>query len=287
MSRREVEIAVISDAHLGTYGCHANELLHYLRSIKPKILILNGDIIDFWQYSKSYFPKSHLGVIHEVLDLAQRGTKVYYLTGNHDDLLRKFTNMSFGNIELRDKVLLDIDGKFAWAFHGDVFDTSITHARWLARLGSKGYELLLRINRFVNWILKMFGRPKKSFSKAIKDKVKRAVKKVNDFEQTAADIAIENGYTYVICGHIHKPQFREVHHSNKNKEGSALYLNSGDWIENLTSLEYNTGEWKIFYYNENTPEEMNLPDQLLVDNPERFIPEKEEAKLLSLLLNKQ
>lgn len=285
MTRREVEIAVISDAHLGTYGCHATELLHYLRSIKPRILILNGDIIDIWAYSKSYFPKSHLRVIYEILSLAQQDTKIYYLTGNHDDLLRRFTDMKMGNIELRDKVLLDLDGKLAWFFHGDIFDTSITHARWLAKLGGKGYELLLRINRMVNFFLKLMGKPKKSFSKAIKDSVKRAVKKVNDFEQTAADIAIENGYTYVVCGHIHKPQFREVKH--RTKDGSAIYLNSGDWIENLTALEYQDGAWKIYSYYDDTPEEEEYQvDQVHEEHPSRFIPEANEATLLSLLLNK-
>lgn len=284
MNRREVEIAVISDVHLGAYGCHATELLHYLRSIRPKILILNGDIIDIWQYSKSYFPKSHLRVIYEILKFAQTDTKVYYLTGNHDDLLRRFTDMKMGNVELRDKVLLDIDGKLAWFFHGDIFDTSITHARWLAKLGGKGYELLLRINRMVNFVLKLFGKPKKSFSKAIKDSVKRAVKKVNDFEQTAAEIAIENGYEYVICGHVHKPQYREVHH--RHREGKTTYLNSGDWLENLTALEYHKGAWRIFSYYEDTPDELPLPEAVRQENPGRFIPELEEATLLSLLLNK-
>ena len=90
--KREVELVIISDTHLGTYGCHAEELLRYLKSIKPKRLILNGDIIDIWQFSKSYWPKSHMQVVKHITGLIAKGTKVTYLTGNHDEMLRKFAS---------------------------------------------------------------------------------------------------------------------------------------------------------------------------------------------------
>lgn len=141
MKKRKVEVVVISDVHLGTYGCHAKELLNYLSIIKPKILILNGDIIDIWQFRKSYFPSDHLKVIQKIISLSTKGTKVYYITGNHDELLRKFTDVSFGNLELIDKLVLNLDGKKAWIFHGDVFDASITNAKWLAKLGGWSYDL--------------------------------------------------------------------------------------------------------------------------------------------------
>lgn len=118
-------MVVISDVHLGTYGSHARELYNYLSSIKPKILVLNGDIIDIWQFRKSYFPKAHLKVIQKIISLATKGTKVYYITGNHDEMLRKFSDMNMGNLTLVDKLILDLDDKKAWIFHGDVFDTSV------------------------------------------------------------------------------------------------------------------------------------------------------------------
>ena len=114
MKKRKVEVAVISDVHLGTYGCHAKELLDYLSSIKPKILILNGDIIDIWQFRKSYFPSKHLEVIKKIISMSTKGTKVYYITGNHDEFLRKFTDLHMGNISLIDKLVLELDHKRAW-----------------------------------------------------------------------------------------------------------------------------------------------------------------------------
>ena len=211
MSKREIELVVISDVHLGTYGCHANELLNYLQSIKPKTLVLNGDIIDAWQFSKSYFPANHMQVIKQIFELLSSGTKVYYLTGNHDEMLRRFSNLEIGNLILDDKVVLNLDGEKAWIFHGDVFDSSTTgSAKFIAKLGGKGYDLLIILNRIINFILNKFGREKMSFSKKIKNSVKKAVSFIDNFETTAAEIAIDNGYKYVVCGHIHQPQIREV-----------------------------------------------------------------------------
>lgn len=242
--KRKVKVVVISDVHLGTYGCHARELLYYLNSVQPKILILNGDIIDIWQFRKRYFPKSHMLVIKKILTLAAKGTKVYYLTGNHDEKLRKFTDTRMGNLHIMDKLVLNLDGKKAWFFHGDVFDASIKHAKWLAKLGGWGYDLLILMNRGLNWLLSLVGRDKYSLSKRIKNSVKSAVKFISNFEDTAAELAIENEYDFVVCGHIHQPAIRKV----KNKKGRTLYLNSGDWVENLTALEYNNQTWKLFSY---------------------------------------
>mgnify|MGYP000418605617 FL=1 len=169
MRKRVVELAVISDVHLGTFGCHAKELLNYLNSISPKTLILNGDIIDIWQFRKRYFPKSHLAVIQKIIDLSTKGTKVIYITGNHDEMLRKFSDMTMGNFSVVDKLVMDLDGKKAWFFHGDVFDASIQNAKWLAKLGGWGYDLLILINRFINWFLIKLGREKFSLSKKIKN----------------------------------------------------------------------------------------------------------------------
>ncbi|MEO0527023.1 MAG: UDP-2,3-diacylglucosamine diphosphatase [Bacteroidota bacterium] len=244
MKKRKIEVAVISDVHLGTYGCHAEELIAYLSSIQPKKLILNGDIIDIWQFSKRYFPSSHLKVLRKVIGMASKGTEVYYITGNHDEMLRKFTDTSMGNFNIVNKLVLNLDGKRAWFFHGDVFDVSIQNAKWLAKLGGYGYDLLILMNRSVNWFLTRLGRERYSLSKRIKNSVKSAIKYINNFESTAVELAIENGYDYVVCGHIHQPK-KEKH---ENRMGTCTYLNSGDWVENLTALEYSFKRWKLYRY---------------------------------------
>ena len=259
MKKRNVELVVISDVHLGTYGCHAKELLNYLNSIKPKTLILNGDIIDIWQFRKSYFPKTHLKVVKKLLDFAAKGTKVHYITGNHDEMLRKFSDTTMGNFCIADKVVLELDGKKAWFFHGDVFDSSVQHAKWIARLGGIGYDYLILLNRFVNFLLAKMGKEPYSLSKKIKSGVKKAVKFISDFETTAADIAIDNGYDYVVCGHIHEPKMIK----KESRKGNVLYLNSGDWIENLTALEYSKKQWTMYQYRDQinaVEEEIAEPD---------------------------
>ncbi|OAD44758.1 UDP-2,3-diacylglucosamine diphosphatase [Polaribacter atrinae] len=242
--KRKLDYVVISDVHLGTYGCRAKELLNYLKTIQPKVLILNGDIIDIWQFNKRYFPKSHMNVIKHITSLLSKGTTIYYITGNHDEMLRKFKGFELGNFKILNKLVLNIDDKKAWIFHGDVFDITMQHSKWLAKLGGKGYDFLILINTFINWISKLLGYGKLSLSKKIKNGVKSAVKFIDDFEKTASDIAIENEYDYVICGHIHQPEIREI----KNHKGKTTYLNSGDWIENLTALEYNNHQWCLYEY---------------------------------------
>lgn len=254
MKKRKLDLAIISDVHLGTYGSHATELYHYLNSIKPKILVLNGDIIDIWQFRKSYFPKAHLKVIKKIIDLASKGTKVYYITGNHDELLRKFSDSFMGNFCIVDKLVLELDGNKAWIFHGDVFDASVQHSKWIAKLGGLGYDYLILFNRFINWILNKLGKEPYSFSRKIKASVKKAVKHISDFENTATELAIEKGYKYVICGHIHEPKILR----KENKNGSVLYLNSGDWVENLTALEYKKKRWKLYRYEDFTEKEDDL-----------------------------
>ena len=246
--KRKVEILVLSDVHLGTYGCHAKQLLSYLKTIKPKTVVLNGDIIDIWQFNKRYWPKSHMKIVKHVMNWISKGIKVYYVTGNHDEMLRRFCGFKMGSFQIVNKLVLPLAGnKTAWFFHGDVFDVTMKHSKWLAKLGAIGYDTLILINMFANFISeKIFKKGKLSFSKKIKSSVKSAVKFINNFETTAADIGISNKYDYVICGHIHQPEMREI----SNHHGSIMYLNSGDWIENLTSLEYNDDKWIIYKYDE-------------------------------------
>jgi UDP-2,3-diacylglucosamine pyrophosphatase LpxH len=263
--KRKVDLVVISDVHLGTYGCHARELLQYLNSVRPKKVVLNGDIFDIWQFRKRYFPKSHMQVIKKLISLAAKGTKVYYITGNHDEKLRRFSDLKMGNIHVLDKLVLNLDGKRAWFFHGDVFDASVQHAKWLAKLGGWGYDLLILINRFVNYLLLKLGREKYSLSKRIKNSVKGAVKFISNFEQTAVELAIEGDFDYVVCGHIHQPVIRKV----ASAKGSCTYLNSGDWIENLTALEYHNESWQLYVHsNRQRYGEQEVDEQDELDTPD-------------------
>ncbi|WP_207533799.1 UDP-2,3-diacylglucosamine diphosphatase [Desertivirga arenae] len=264
MAKREIEVVVISDVHLGTYGCHAKELLKYLKSINPKTVILNGDIIDIWQFSKNYWPEAHMKVVRKIMKFIADGTPVYYLTGNHDEMLRKFTDISFGSFHLANKLILNLGDQKAWIFHGDVFDVTMQHSKWLAKLGAIGYDTLIHLNSFVNWVLTRLGKEKMSFSKKIKAKFKDAVKFINDFENTAAELAIDKGYNYVICGHIHQAEIREIGTEN----GKTLYLNSGDWVESLTALEYQNNAWTIYKYSSEQFLEDKNEDETRQENEE-------------------
>jgi UDP-2,3-diacylglucosamine pyrophosphatase LpxH len=251
-----------------------------LKTINPKVLVLNGDIIDIWQFNKRYFPKSHMKVVKYITSLLTNGTKVYYITGNHDEMLRKFKGFRLGSFEIVNKLILDLDGKKAWLFHGDVFDVTMQHSKWLAKLGGVGYDILIMINTFVNWVSKLLGLGRLSLSKKVKNSVKSAIKFVNNFEQTAADIAIDNQYDYVVCGHIHQPQMRIV--KNKNDE-EVLYLNSGDWIENLTALEYKNQKWSVYRYEEDELAQ-NLHLNYAVKDPELITVESKNKELFNDLL---
>jgi UDP-2,3-diacylglucosamine pyrophosphatase LpxH len=252
---RKVKLVVISDVHLGTYGCRAKELISYLKSIEPKTLILNGDFIDMWQFSKRYWPKSHMKVLKQILNFASRGTKVYYITGNHDETLRKFEGLKMGNIQILNKLELDLDDKKAFFFHGDIFDAIIQYSKWLARIGAIFYDSLILLNALINKITKVFRLKNIPMSKKIKNNVKSAVKFINQYEESVIQFGFNKGYDFVICGHIHQPENRVYENSENKKIG---YLNSGDWIENMTALEYNKKKWSIYYY---------VKDFALLQNP--------------------
>lgn len=245
MEKRSVDVVVLSDLHLGTYGSRAKEITQYLRSIAPQMLILNGDIIDIWQFSKHYFPATHFAVLREIIQMMSNGTRVIYITGNHDETLRRYSGIDLGNFQLTDKLVMEINNKMTWIFHGDVFDnTTRGSAKVLAKLGSTGYGMLILLNRFVNSGLRLLGCERISLSKKIMAGVNKAVAKINDLEMIASQLAIEKKYDYVICGHIHQPCKKIIATDN----GSVTYLNSGDWIEHLSSLEYHNNDWHVHLY---------------------------------------
>jgi UDP-2,3-diacylglucosamine pyrophosphatase LpxH len=247
MHKRSVDVAVISDLHLGTYACRASEFLSYLQSIDPRLLILNGDIIDGWQFSKHYFPPSHMAVIQEIFKLLSNGTRIIYITGNHDEMLRRYSDLQLGNFQLTDKVVIGINGKMTWIFHGDVFDhTSKNTAKFWGKLGSNGYACLLGFNKFINWMLERIGREKVSLSRKVMQQFNKRFVKIAEFETLVGELAIEKNYDAVICGHIHQPGKRVI----TNEKGSVTYLNSGDWVEHLTALEYRDNDWHIHTHTE-------------------------------------
>ena len=259
--KRSLNTVVISDVHLGTVGCHAIELVQYLNSIEPKNIILNGDFIDMWNFRKYYWPDSHMGVIRKLVNMMTNGVDIYYLTGNHDDTLRKISGLQLGPLFIKDNLVLEIDGEKVWFFHGDIFDVVMKHSKWIAKLGGVGYELLILLNRWLNKVSEKLGRGKFSLSKKIKDSVKQAVNFIDDFEVTAMELAIEEGYDYVVCGHIHQPKIRGY----ENDKGSVIYLNSGDWVENLTALEYDDNAWKLYRFSEDKIAQNSPPITRLVN----------------------
>jgi UDP-2,3-diacylglucosamine pyrophosphatase LpxH len=178
--------------------------------------------------------------------MAMNGTKVVYITGNHDELLRKFVGMNFGNIELCNQYEVEVNGQKTLFFHGDVFDLSIQHAKWLAKLGGKGYDVLILLNTFINFISEKLGGKRVSLSKKIKNSVKQAVSFINNFEVAAAEYASKVNAHVVVCGHIHHPADKII----ETGTSSVRYLNSGDWIENLSALEYHNGIWQTIHVNE-------------------------------------
>ncbi len=257
MQKRAVDVAVISDLHLGTYGCRASEVLTYLKSISPRLLVLNGDIIDIWQFSKRYFPAAHMAVIKEIFQLLSSGTRVIYITGNHDEMLRRYTDLQLGHLQLADKMVIEIDNKMTWIFHGDAFDnTTKGGAKFWARMGSNGYAVLLGFNRLINRFMKLIGRERVSLSKRIMAQVNKSIVRINEFETLVAELAIEKKYDYVICGHIHQPQQRVI----QTEKGSVTYLNSGDWVEHLTALEYYSKAWHIYQYDESSMKTIDVKE---------------------------
>ena len=230
----------ISDVHLGTPGCQAHALLDFLRTVDCETLFLVGDIIDGWQLRRSwYWPQAHNDVVQKVLRKARKGTQVIFVPGNHDEFARKYLGHNFGGVEVVDEHIHELaDGRKLWITHGDYFDGVIQCAKWLAYVGDWAYELTLRINRHFNSMRARLGLPYWSLSKYLKQKVKRAVSYVGDFETAVAREARSRGVQGVVCGHIHHAEMRMI--------DGVLYCNDGDWVESLTALvEHPDGRLEI------------------------------------------
>ena len=242
--KRNLDILVISDLHLGTYGSEADEVLAYLDSINADKIVINGDFVDIMLFNKRFWPSSHMKVIKYFLDLISQGKEIYYVTGNHDELMRKFLNFKIQNFKIVNQIVLDTAKGKVWIFHGDVFDFSI-QTQWLTKLAGFLYDYMIIFNSWINKkIMRPLGRKRLNFSKTIKSNVKTAVQYFANFEIKAAEVAQKNGYKYVVCGHIHTPKIESF---NINGE-EVIYMNSGDWLESLSSLEYVDNKWSIYMH---------------------------------------
>jgi len=249
----------ISDIHLGTSGCNAVLLLQVLRSIECDTLYLVGDIVDGWRLRTGWFwPDAHNEVVRRILKMAHKGTQVIYVAGNHDEMLRDYAGMHFGGIDIVNEAIHETaDGRHLLVTHGDMFDGVVLYARWLAFLGDKAYELLLKANVGFNWVRKKLGMPYWSLSAYLKRRVKNAVQFVCSFEEAVAHQAEQRQLDGVVCGHIHCAEIRMI--------GDVTYYNDGDWVESCTALvEDANGVMSI------------------VDWPERMRAEREAAKVEGL-----
>lgn len=267
--KRPLKAVVISDVHLGTYGSKAEQLHTYLKTIKPDVLVLNGDFIDAWRFSPKYFPAAHLKVVRYLFKMAEEGAKIIYIPGNHDEIARRFAGIDFGRLVVDNKVVLSLDNTTTWIFHGDVFDVVMHHSKWLAKMGSVGFGILIGINRLVNAILVFFGGRKISLAAKIKDMVKGGKgEAVTKFEGMVARLAIRKGYHYVICGHIHRPTKKRI----LTAAGVTTYLNSGDWVDNMTALEYDEGDWHLKHWNESMTvvKEESAVEEIITESTEEI-----------------
>ncbi len=235
----------VSDIHLGTRGCKAEFLLDFLRYNESDKLYLVGDIVDGWRMKQSWFwHQSHNDVVQKMLRKARKGTEVVYIPGNHDEMLRDYLDLHFGGVYVAgDAVHTTADGRKMLVIHGDAFDGVVRYARWLAFLGDHAYNLALWSNEWFNRARRAMGFPYWSLSAWLKNKVKNAVKYIDDFEHALATEARRRGLDGVICGHIHKAEIRDI-------DGIA-YMNDGDWVESCTALvEDWDGKFQIVHWAE-------------------------------------
>jgi UDP-2,3-diacylglucosamine pyrophosphatase LpxH len=228
--KRKYRTVWISDVHLGTRGCNAEMLVDFLRSIECQTLYLVGDIVDGWRLRKGwYWPDAHNEVVRRVLKMAHRGTRVVFVAGNHDEMLRDYAGMSFGGVELvLEAVHTTADGRKLLVTHGDSFDAVVLYHRWLAFLGDAAYETMMRVNIVFNTARRRMKLPYWSLSAYLKKRVKNAVQFIGRFEEAVAHETIARGLDGVVCGHIHSAEIREF--------GGITYYNDGDWVESCTAL---------------------------------------------------
>jgi UDP-2,3-diacylglucosamine pyrophosphatase LpxH len=256
MEVRELQVAVISDLHLATYACKPRKILKYLKSIQPQTLVLNGDIIDSWRFSRNYFPKNQLKVVRQIIKMMEKGVHVYYITGNHDEFLRKFAPATVGNLQIVNQLVLELDGMKTWIFHGDIFDNAINRRKWLAKFGAALKGFLSVVNKLINQVLLFFGKNEIILYKSIRYRLMRDKLNLTATESKILNAAIRQDYQTIICGHTHVPKEKALTVNDK----TIRYLNCGDWVEHFTAAEYNDGSWQLYYHHEHN-EELQADEQ--------------------------
>lgn len=264
---RKLDISVISDVHLATLASKAKPLLQYLKSIQPQLLVLNGDIIDSWRFSRNYFPKAHLKVIRQLVKMIEKGVQIVYITGNHDDVFRKFNNTRLGNFSIVNQLELNQANQKVWIFHGDVFDHIIHHSPWLAKFGAAAYGLLTVFNKMVNRVLRAFGGADMILYKSMKDRILKEKKVLTNFEKAIGRAALSKNVDLVICGHTHIPVDKIISSEN----GQVRYINCGDWVEHFSAAECLDGNWSLNYFKSDADDED-------IESPtdELYIPDKKQ-----------
>ena len=219
---------IVSDLHLGTKDSKADEFLEFIEEHPTDLLILNGDIIDGWALNRgTKWKKQHTKVISKLLKLSNK-TQLVWIRGNHDEFVQEFIGSHFGGIKIREDYVLELTDKKYYIFHGDVIDVFITKYKWLSKIGAIGYDFALTLNRWYNHYRKWRKLPYQSISQKIKAGVKVATNYINDFEVTALSMATKKGCDGVMCGHIHQPEDRMIN--------GKRYVNSGDWVENMSAI---------------------------------------------------
>ncbi|MDA0989214.1 MAG: UDP-2,3-diacylglucosamine diphosphatase [Verrucomicrobia bacterium] len=238
----------ISDVHLGARSSRPDYLLDFLRHHDSEFLYLTGDIIDGWRLKKSWlWNQPHNDVIQKILRRARKGTEVFYIPGNHDQFARDYVGMQFGGIRVcRQAIHRTADDRRLLIIHGDEFDGVMTHARWLAVLGSRAYEASVTINRWLNHIRLRLGMDYWSFSAAAKHQVKNVVMFIDNFETNVTDYCRRQGLDGVVCGHIHRAAIKNI--------DDIAYYNTGDWVESFTALvEHHDGRMELIHWMHNSP----------------------------------
>ncbi len=239
-SKRRFRALFISDVHLGTRGCQAEQLLDFLRWHDADTIYLVGDIVDGWHLRSSWhWPQAHNDVVQKLLRRGRKGTRLIYVPGNHDEFLRGYCGTHFGGIEVVANALhVAADGMRYIVTHGDQFDLIVKNARWLAYLGDHAHTLALAVNTALNWFRRQLGLPYWSISKWAKARVKNAVAYIGDFESRLSFEAQRHQTDGVICGHIH--------HAAIHLIAEVRYINSGDWVESCSAaFEHFNGEFEI------------------------------------------
>ncbi len=238
--KRTVRTIWISDVHLGFPGCSAEYLLEFIRDMRCETLYLVGDIIDFWSLKKKrYWPQAHNNVVRSILGKAKHDTRVIYVPGNHDEVMREYDGLTLGNVEIRNSVIHEtVDGRRLLVMHGDQFDSAVVNSKFIGLIGSAAYDFLLRLNRYVNWCREKMGREYWSLAGAVKHKVKKAVKYISNFEGAVIHEAHRQNVDGLVCGHIHRAELTRL--------DGVTYMNCGDWVESCTALiEHHDGTLEL------------------------------------------